>query len=98
VIAWHDAALDGTQHTKPVDVLDEGKACSGYVWYTNASYSWRVFWGGYSVKEGSACIDRGDARREVEHVMAGILDGTTSPPWKGSALRQELEQRLLKAR
>jgi len=96
MIEWDQAAPDGTQYSKLVHV-DES-SISGCVWYCNASYSWRVFWGGYSVKEGSACIDRGDARREVEHVMAGILDGTTSPPWKGSALRQELEQRLLKAR
>jgi hypothetical protein len=72
--------------------------CRGLVWYNDAGgFSWRVYWDGESVREGSGCLDKNEAQREVEAMLAQIDLGNMVHPRTMSAARQALEKRLLDA-
>lgn len=71
---------------------------SATVWYQDGGYLWRVRWQGQVCKEGTGCLDRAEAKRECDFWLDEMAAGRVDAPWKASAERQALEDRLLRAR
>jgi hypothetical protein len=71
---------------------------SAMLWYSDGGWCWRVWWDGFGVKEGSACLDRKEARREANYWLERMAKGEVPHPSGATAERRAIEQRILDGR